>query len=441
MKNALAMFGDALGQGLSGAAQIFAPEEYNYFKGQRDAKNYKAKLGNALAGGNYGAASQAAFEFGDIGTGMQLKDYQRRMIAEQDELTRQQELQGLQRELAYLQNVAQTSDPALTIRNDPNFAQLFDDVNPVKLAEMIEAHRMDPKNNPDALGDLILMAQAEMGQAPAAPGKPGEGQFTLGNTRYNPDGSIVAEGAPEQVQMLTPEQEIEVFGSDLPGNFQRKPDGSVSQISGTAPQGGGIFGDGGFSVTTADGTRVQLGGAEGLAYDKENQPVLTPDEQQQYYSKMIGSLESFEVQNNVVLTDIDRAIGMADGWTTGLFGGASQFVWGTPAFDLAKTLDSIKANIGFDKLQDMRDNSPTGGALGQVSEWELVLLQSVLGSLEQAQSKEQFVYYLNRIKEIKQEAAVMRRQAFARDFPDIFTAQQRATNTNQALDEALSRYD
>jgi hypothetical protein len=40
----------------------------------------------------------------------------------------------------------------------------------------------------------------------------------------------------------------------------------------------------------------------------------------------------------------------------------------------------------------MRDASPTGGALGQVSERELSFLQSVFGSLDQTQSAEELTY-------------------------------------------------
>ena len=47
----------------------------------------------------------------------------------------------------------------------------------------------------------------------------------------------------------------------------------------------------------------------------------------------------------------------------------------------------------------MRDASPTGGALGQVSERELALLQNSVAALEQSQSKEQFVRNLNIVRE------------------------------------------
>lgn len=58
------------------------------------------------------------------------------------------------------------------------------------------------------------------------------------------------------------------------------------------------------------------------------------------------------------------------------------FIPGTDARDLKGYLSTVQALIGFDTLQKMREASPTGGALGQVSERELSFLQSAQGSIE-----------------------------------------------------------
>lgn len=55
---------------------------------------------------------------------------------------------------------------------------------------------------------------------------------------------------------------------------------------------------------------------------------------------------------------------------------------GTDAYTLAKRIDTVKANIGFDALQAMRESSPTGGALGQVAVQEINYLQSTLANLD-----------------------------------------------------------
>ena len=50
-------------------------------------------------------------------------------------------------------------------------------------------------------------------------------------------------------------------------------------------------------------------------------------------------------------------------------------------------------------MQQLKEASETGGALGQVSNFELENLQAVRGSLEQTQSPEQLLRNTNRIKE------------------------------------------
>ena len=83
---------------------------------------------------------------------------------------------------------------------------------------------------------------------------------------------------------------------------------------------------------------------------------------------------------------------------TGMAGAAMEDIPGTKSHDVSKLVDSLKANIGFDALNRMRANSPTGGALGQVSERELGFLQSTIASLEQSQGEEQFLENLGLVQ-------------------------------------------
>lgn len=87
------------------------------------------------------------------------------------------------------------------------------------------------------------------------------------------------------------------------------------------------------------------------------------------------------------------------GNTTGMFGQLLSKVGGTDANNLRAQLATIRSNIGFDKLQSMREASPTGGALGNVSEKENEYLQSVLGNVEQSQNPEQLKRNLLRLRE------------------------------------------
>lgn len=96
---------------------------------------------------------------------------------------------------------------------------------------------------------------------------------------------------------------------------------------------------------------------------------------------------------------IDEALGMANWTTTGLVGALNKYIPGTQATDLKGVIDTIAGNIGFAELTAMRAASPTGGALGQVSDREIGLLTSVLGSLKQSQSTEQVKANLQKIKQ------------------------------------------
>jgi hypothetical protein len=99
----------------------------------------------------------------------------------------------------------------------------------------------------------------------------------------------------------------------------------------------------------------------------------------------------------VVNNSVDRAFGQISPFSTGL-GAYLKNVPMTEALALNNTLATIKANIGFDKLQAMREASPTGGALGAVSNLELESLQSVFGSLNQAQSDTDLKYNLGLLR-------------------------------------------
>lgn len=86
--------------------------------------------------------------------------------------------------------------------------------------------------------------------------------------------------------------------------------------------------------------------------------------------------------------------------TTGAFGSLLAGIRGTPQHDIAQALDTVRANISFERLNQMRAASPTGGALGSVTERELLLLQNSFTALEQSQSDEQFEKNLRRTRAI-----------------------------------------
>jgi hypothetical protein len=131
--------------------------------------------------------------------------------------------------------------------------------------------------------------------------------------------------------------------------------------------------------------------------------------------KAQAALKQYEIQNDIVSQEIDKALKEINWTTTGFVGSGAKYVPGTQAHGLARLIDTIKGNIGFDKLQAMRENSPTGGALGSISDFENKMLQSVLGSLEQSQDGASLRANLERLKGVLSQFREMRQKAYETD--------------------------
>lgn len=236
----------------------------------------------------------------------------------------------------------------------------------------------------------ILQDQITVLMTPPAPADP----FTLneGDVRYDGQGNPIAANTGTQERPLTAEERVQwgipadtnqvwVMGAD--GPEARGSGGGVNvnipgqPTIGTVPAGYAAIQD---PQTGQWRYEAIPGGPVANAADAARAGELTA--------------------GNIVLQDIDRALGQAGTWTTGFLGNLTRGVPGTPGYDLARTVDTIRANVGFGQLQQMRQSSPTGAGLGNVTEQENRLLQSVLGNLETSQSQEQFRQNLERLKSV-----------------------------------------
>lgn len=114
--------------------------------------------------------------------------------------------------------------------------------------------------------------------------------------------------------------------------------------------------------------------------------------------------ESKATDADTVVTFIDKALELMNesDLNTGIIGQLSSGIESWPAGRLNSALTTVKGNIGFEALQEMRDNSPTGGALGQVSTFELENLQSLEGQLNVGMNEGDLRENLERIKESRQ---------------------------------------
>lgn len=94
---------------------------------------------------------------------------------------------------------------------------------------------------------------------------------------------------------------------------------------------------------------------------------------------------------NTVVQDLGRALELLPDMVQGkgIIGANARLVKskiaGSSEANILKFIDSALSNVGLDRLQQMRESSPTGGALGQVPIAQQLRLEKVLGSLDLGQ--------------------------------------------------------
>lgn len=138
-------------------------------------------------------------------------------------------------------------------------------------------------------------------------------------------------------------------------------------------------------------------------------------------SKLANKLSSSMTQFDDTIRILDDALPNVNNLTAG-FASLSASIPGTPASDLREMLQPVLARSGFGTLQEMRDNSPTGGALGQVSDRELSLLQAAEANISTAQSPEQLRKAIQGYREqlVRSKKAI--EEAYIKDFGSLPSA-------------------
>ena len=97
--------------------------------------------------------------------------------------------------------------------------------------------------------------------------------------------------------------------------------------------------------------------------------------------------------NNVLRVDAQSFLP-----TTGFSGGILSNIGGTGANDVRAALETLKANASLSTLQKMRDESPTGAGMGSPSDSEQKMIQAAYATLEQSQSRPEFIRNLNNFR-------------------------------------------
>lgn len=136
-----------------------------------------------------------------------------------------------------------------------------------------------------------------------------------------------------------------------------------------------------------------------------------------------------EKNANVIntLEGIKPKIGIS---TAGFIGTPLSKIPGTSAKDVKANLNTVLANLSFSELQDMRDSSPTGGALGQVTPVELELLSAAKANLQIDQSPEQLLDNINKLEQQIKSSQARINAAYQSDLQKYGTMAMKGINHN-----------
>jgi hypothetical protein len=131
------------------------------------------------------------------------------------------------------------------------------------------------------------------------------------------------------------------------------------------------------------------------------------DQERQNLEESRGRQQTLtERQLNPTIDDLNTARDLASAQTlgfiprTGMFSNVLRMLpfAGQSAVDLERTIEGIKAGTSLENLNQMRQASPTGGALGNVSDKQSALLADAFGSLDVSMSQPLFLYNLARVE-------------------------------------------
>ena len=120
--------------------------------------------------------------------------------------------------------------------------------------------------------------------------------------------------------------------------------------------------------------------------------------------------------NDLINSEIDRAVENTSAWSTGWGNMLLKDLPQTQARTLNNAVTMIQANLSFDRLQQMRDESKTGGALGAVSEREIDLLQSTVQKLDTMTDPKELVRALETVRTQLNNIQNLRKQIYAQKY-------------------------
>lgn len=164
--------------------------------------------------------------------------------------------------------------------------------------------------------------------------------------------------------------------------------GNVTKVLGVVEKGKTVIKE----STTTPGKYIVMGEMDGRIINTVDS-IPEAQREQERVTKVKNALMKTNKQISI-LDNIEKLVKEGgSGYEYDLF----KEIPGTDSRALAGEIDTIKANLSFDALAEIRDNK-TGGGLGSITERELDLLGSTISALDPGLSKKDFLIQVNRIR-------------------------------------------
>lgn len=184
------------------------------------------------------------------------------------------------------------------------------------------------------------------------------------------------------------------------------------------------------TVKTAFETGMPIDGglpAKQPSFPGVNDPGITPQQRSQLIAKRneekpqalasvktaVGNFDRLEESINGLLKEPNLK------YSTGLLSSIGG-IPGTPQKDVTAKIETLKSQVGLNVLQSLRDASKSGGAVGQVSNYEEQLLQNNIASLDQKQGHDAFVKNLIRVLQYSHAAKQRMKDAYKNTYGEEF---------------------
>ena len=134
-----------------------------------------------------------------------------------------------------------------------------------------------------------------------------------------------------------------------------------------------------------------------IEQDKEARIAAEADAKKEAAARAVESTAAgAEESARIVTGAITKAKGLVSPTSTG-FGSLLSGIPTTDARALEGQLNVIKANLGFDRLRQMREESKTGGALGSIAVKELERLEAAVATLDTGLEGQQLIDALDAV--------------------------------------------